>query len=213
MLRMNARLAVPALALTLALGSSWCLAGAEPPERLTLESFNKVMKVEQARAGSVRDLNLERAMAMHGDPDTIRRWSAQLEADKKSSDAIKGAGMTAAQYTRTLVAMLQAYGVSGLKKQNKDVPEKLMAQVPPENLAFVDRHAAEIETWGRKSGKDVKPNTIEDLYAEQETPPAADAPKTAGTDTAAPAAKPAASATSAAPPAKKPAEAKPAPKQ
>jgi hypothetical protein len=222
MLRGNLRRAalppVLALALALALSLSLTIAGvpgtdigAAPPERLTLESFNKLMKVEKARAGTPRDANLERAMAMHGDPDTIRRWATQLESDKTASAAIKSAGMTAQEYTRTLVAVLQAYGVSGLKKQHKTVPDTLMVQIPPENLAFVDRHATEIESWGLKSGKDVKPNTMEDLYVEQDAS-AADAPKTAGADAAAaPAAKPASATTSAPAPAKKK-DAKTAPK-
>src|SRR5262249_61308640 len=77
--------------------------GTAPPERLTLDSFNKLMKVEKARAGAPRDTNLERAMAMHGDPDTIRRWTTQLDTDKATSAAIRSAGMTAEEYTRTLV--------------------------------------------------------------------------------------------------------------
>ena len=213
MLRTYFRMATLTLGLAVAL-TSWCLAGvavadlaAAPPERLTLDNFNKLMKVEKARAAAPRDANLERAMAMHGDPDTIRRWAAQLDADKASSAAIKSAGMTPQEYTRTLVAVLQAYGVSGLKKQNKSVPDRLMAQVPVENVAFVERHASEIESWGLKAaGKDVKPNTMEDLYVEQDTK-AADAPKSDAKDTSATtASKPAASAAA---PAKKSKTAKP----
>src|SRR5262245_28605768 len=114
MLRPQVRVLLP-LALALALASSLGLAGvpetavsgALPAERLTLDNFNKLMKVEKARAGAQRDLNLERAMAMHGDPDTIRRWATQLEADKTTSAALKSAGMSAQEYTRTLVAVLQ----------------------------------------------------------------------------------------------------------
>jgi len=215
MFRTNLRHATLTLGLAVALTSSWCLAGVPgldigtaPPERLTLDSFNKLMKVEKARAGAPRDTNLERAMAMHGDPDTIRRWTTQLDTDKATSAAIRSAGMTAEEYTRTLVAVLQAYGVSGLKKQNKTVPDKLMAQVPAENLAFVEKHAGEIESWGLRAGKDVKPNTMEDLYVEQDTT-AADAPKTDAKDTTtAGTSKPAASAAA---PAKKSKTAKPAP--
>jgi len=218
MFRVNVRLAPPTLVLALALASSWCLAsavgadaGAAPPERLTLESLTKLMKAEQALAGTTRDANLERAIAMHGDSDTIRRWAAQLDSDKKASAAIRSAGLTTQEYTKTLVAVLQAYGVSGLKKQNKTVPDKLMTQVPAENLAFVEKHSTEIESWGRKFGKDVKPNTMEDLYVEQDTS-AADAPKAADADAApkdaaAPAAKPAVASSST-----KKKDAKPAPK-
>ena len=84
MSRMKARPAASTLVLALAHMSSLCLAGtpattpiAAPSGRLTLESFNKLMKAEKAlTAASIdRDANLERALAMHGDPDTVRRWT------------------------------------------------------------------------------------------------------------------------------------------
>ena len=221
MFRKNARLAVSMLALVLVATVSWCLAdapkttgahtataGAAPVERLTLESYNKLMKAEKALAGTTRDPNLERALAIKGDPDTIRRWATQIESDKKASAAIRSAGMTPQEYTHTLVALLQAYGVSGLKKQNKDVPEKLAQQVPAENLAFVEKHASEIEAWGRRGGKDVKPNTMEDTYVEPADPAAE--PAVAGAPAGAAAAeKPAATTT--ATPAKKTKTYKPRP--
>src|SRR5262245_57115864 len=77
---------------------------AEPPVRLTLDSFNRLMKAEKALGETNRDRNLEQAFALHGDTDTIRRWGAQVEADKRYEAPLKSAGLSGSEYTRTFVA-------------------------------------------------------------------------------------------------------------
>ena len=63
----------------------------------------------------------------------------------------------------------------------------LQAQVPKENVTFVEKHSAEIEDWAKKSGKvaksekadkvAVKPNTLEDIYIPADSTTPKESPK------------------------------------
>lgn len=171
-----------------------------PATKLNAELLAQLLKTDSDPAVAIkRDRNLEMAIAASGDSDAIESWWRRFNGNEDAREAVRSTGMVPLEYFRSLVALLQAESLAGLKSHGKEVPIALVRAVPPDNLAFVEQHKTEVGAWMARTGvaptraKSVKPNTIEDIYA----PPAqaaATAPAAAADGTAPATTEPAAAA-------------------
>jgi hypothetical protein len=170
-----------------------------PAARLTAQEFDRFLKADNGVTAALkRDRNLDMAIAASANMDAIDGMHRRIQASPAAIDAIKASGMSDQGYFQTYLALLQAAAASGIKKQGKEIPPALARAVPAENLAFIEKHPAEVGAWMHEAGIGpahtatmnpgnaavVKPNTIEDLYTapapapkkKEEKAPPSDAP-------------------------------------
>ena len=97
-------------------------------------------KAEEAMSGSGPNL---------GNANSLDEMERDIAAFAPMARALKSAGLTPREYSKFMMAMLQAGMVYGLSKGNVDYA-KLPAGINPENIKFIAAHQAELEAFQKE---------------------------------------------------------------
>jgi hypothetical protein len=116
--------------------------------RLTMDKITRTARANDLLYAMLKqDSSLAKRWEDQGSPldnsNTVDEAARRLDADPAAHRALSGAGISGRDYALTLMAYIQASLTAGLQdsKQLTKVPEG----VPPENIAFVRAHRAELE--------------------------------------------------------------------
>lgn len=112
-----------------------------------LESKQSLTEAEEQRLDALRERRAELEDAVDnplgGDTKTLGEMEARIREYPPLMQALQKEGMSPRDYAKFWLAFVQAAFVQGFKKSGmlKEIP----AEVNPENVKFVEDHAAEIE--------------------------------------------------------------------
>lgn len=83
-----------------------------------------------------------------GSANTLSEMEAQVQKVPPMANALRSAGLTPREYSKFMLAMLQAGMAAGLKKQGliKELPKDF----PAENVKFIEDHEAELAALQRR---------------------------------------------------------------
>lgn len=112
-----------------------------------LENKQSLTEAEEERLGALRERREELEDSVDnplgGDTKTLGEMEARIREYPPLMQALQKEGMSPRDYAKFWLAFVQAAFVQGFKKSGmlKEIP----AEVNPENVKFVEDHAAEIE--------------------------------------------------------------------
>ena len=130
-------------------------------ELQTLEKKDELSEAEEAQADKLRERieALEREREERGGDSTfsnaqsIASMEAAMKKEPAGVRALASAGMSAREYSLTMMALLQAALVEGMSQGKADL-KNLPPGINPDNVLFVREHKAELEAMQKMLEKD-----------------------------------------------------------
>ena len=127
----------------------------------TLEKKDELTEAEEAQAEKLRERIevLERERDSRDDSSTfsnaqsIASMEAAMKKEPAAARALAAAGISAREYSLTMMALLQAALVEGMSQGKADL-KNLPPGINPDNILFVREHKAELEAMQKMLEKD-----------------------------------------------------------
>ena len=134
-----------------------------------LEKKDDLSDAESERLDKLRELQEQQEQAVEAsqpegmnlnNASTLDEMEAGIRKVPQAMAALTRAGLTPREYSKFMIATLQAGMVAGLQKQGllKELPPELK-EINPENIKFMNEHGAELEAMGKEleaAGKSLK---------------------------------------------------------
>lgn len=128
----------------------------------TLEEKEERTEAEETRLEKLRAdaAQLEERLNPADSGKTLSDMAAAIEKEPLAAKALAGAGISARDYAKFLLAYFQAGMVAGMIKQGlvKEVPNEMAGSINMENVKFVQEHEAELEAFAKAMKALEKPN-------------------------------------------------------
>jgi len=116
-----------------------------------LQDKEERTEAEDARLEKLREEaeQAEQALNVANNTNTLSEMAAAIEKEPLAAKALAGAGISAREYGKFILAYFQAGMVAGMLKQGviKELPKEMTATVNMENVTWVQEHEAELEAF------------------------------------------------------------------